>query len=375
MSILFRSIAHNAKTYRNEVQISLIISRKLSIVPSLYDGEQDPAPKFFSPNVQILLKRLTRPDVDKIFRKRTNRGLEVLRAPRYKFLTDEELQKELMIVHKKADRLLQMPPVVKVHKPINDILSKDPALTGYTTSKYLFTDISFGVINEHRLIVERNQDGSLCSCDHDTRKRLNQTYFPMIGRKIRDPVMFTDEERLHKLLDTDKYEFVLDRACIQYEPDEPMYQKVTSIAYQHIDATNNYNLLRSTRHFGPLVFYLSWQQTIDRLMLELLQTAAIRDAVCLVALRQVIHGDVTEAKLANDLLSEIYLTSIQLKKPELVTEEDIKLDTKCVECVEKYVNNNSSMKNQHELALQGYREMYQQLIELSRGLRKAHGAA
>lgn len=82
------------------------------------DGEQDPAPKFFSPNVQVLLKRLTRPDFSKVFRKRTNHGLNILKTPTYKFLTNEELEEEIAKANEKADRLLQMPPIVKVRKAL-----------------------------------------------------------------------------------------------------------------------------------------------------------------------------------------------------------------------------------------------------------------
>ncbi|KAI8434699.1 hypothetical protein MSG28_003229 [Choristoneura fumiferana] len=306
MSILLKKFAQtSAKTIilrSNDSQQFLIYSRKLSLVPSLYDGEKDPAPKFFSPDIQALLKRLSRPDLAKVFRKRTSSGLPVLRTPKYKFLTTEELE-------------------IEVQQPIHDVLSQDPALIGYDTSKYIFTDISFGVDNEHRIIVERQPDGTLQSCDHDIRKRLNQVYFPIKGRKIREPSMFTDDEKFNSLLDRDQYEFVLDRACIQYEPDEPS----------------------STRHFGPLVFYLTWHQSIDSLMLDLLQFGAVREAVLLIATRQAIHRDISNGDLAQKLAKQKYITA------------------------------NSAMKSQQELALQGFREDYQQLVELSRGLKIAHG--
>lgn len=61
------------------------------------------------------------------------------------------------------------------------------------------------------------------------------------------------------------------------------------------------------------------------------------------------------------------------KKQEQLSEEDILLDNSCIECVQKYITSNSAMKSQHELALQGFREDYQQLMELSRGLKVAHG--
>ncbi|XP_053625137.1 small ribosomal subunit protein mS22 [Plodia interpunctella] len=377
MSLLIRKVTQQNLKHllnkQNDAQILVISNRKLNIVPSLYDGEKDPAPKFFSQNIQVLLKRLTRPDYAKVFRKRTAHEFAVLRAPKYKFLTDEELEAEMENTKKKAERLLQMPPVVKVLQPINDVLSRDPALIGYDTVKYMFTDITFGVPNEKRIIVERDLDGTLRSCDHDVRKRLNQVYFPSDGRKLKEPLMFSDEEKFNSLLDREEYEFVLDRACAQYEPDEHKYQKITSITYQHVDVRTNYDLLRSTRHFGPMTFYLTWHQTMDNLMLELLQSGVVREAVLLTALRQEIHGDVANGDLAKSLTHQILTTPVQLGKQEHLTEEDIQLDTKCVECVEKYIKDNSSMKSQQELALQGFREYYQQLVEVTRGVQKAHG--
>lgn len=44
----------------------------------------------------------------------------------------------------KAEEKLQMPPVVPIRKEIDYVFSKDVELQGYDTSKFLFTDISFG---------------------------------------------------------------------------------------------------------------------------------------------------------------------------------------------------------------------------------------
>jgi hypothetical protein len=55
----------------------------------LFAGERDPAPLFFNPNVQQLLKKLTRVDLSKVFREK--RYEAPLKAPEYKFLTTEEL--------------------------------------------------------------------------------------------------------------------------------------------------------------------------------------------------------------------------------------------------------------------------------------------
>ena len=48
------------------------------------------------------------------------------------------------IAMKKAEEKLQMPPVVPVRKEIDYVFSNDAELQGYDTSKYIFTDISFG---------------------------------------------------------------------------------------------------------------------------------------------------------------------------------------------------------------------------------------
>lgn len=40
--------------------------------------------------------------------------------------------------------MLQMPPVVPVRKEIDAVISRDPELTGWDKSKYVFTDITFG---------------------------------------------------------------------------------------------------------------------------------------------------------------------------------------------------------------------------------------
>lgn len=85
---------------------------------------------------------------------------------------------------------------------------------------------------------------ALFSIISEKYRHLFQIYFPIQGRKVREPIMFSDEEKFHGLLEQERYEYVLDRACIQYEPDETSYQKVTSITYQHVDMKSNFNLLR-----------------------------------------------------------------------------------------------------------------------------------
>lgn len=72
--------------------------------------ERDPAGLFISPENQKLLKSLTRLRLDKVYRKRVVLNNKV----EYKFMTTEEIEAEIKSAFKKAEAMLQMPPVVKV---------------------------------------------------------------------------------------------------------------------------------------------------------------------------------------------------------------------------------------------------------------------
>jgi hypothetical protein len=63
----------------------------------LFSDERDPAPVFFNSNVQQLLKKLTRVDLNTVFR--TKRYGAALRTPEYKFLTTEELNEVINVLN------------------------------------------------------------------------------------------------------------------------------------------------------------------------------------------------------------------------------------------------------------------------------------
>lgn len=136
---------------------------------------------------------MTGRNYQKIFRRRKDSSKSV--APEYKFMTDDQLKEAMQSAERKAEKLLQMPPVIKERKPIDKVLSKDVALQGYTDSKLVITDITFGIENHDRLIVVREPNGTLRYADWDERHRMNQIYFPMDGRDITMPKMF-DKENL-----------------------------------------------------------------------------------------------------------------------------------------------------------------------------------
>ncbi|XP_056634911.1 28S ribosomal protein S22, mitochondrial [Diorhabda sublineata] len=325
---------------RLNIETCALCTRLLHYSPIEYDQKHDPAPKFFNTDIQNLLRELTRIDLSKVFKKR-KLGTEGLEDPEYKFLTDEELKQAYEEAHQKSYELLQIPPIVAARKPKDRILSYDPALQGLEESKMVFTDISFGVRDADRIIVVRDPDGTLREADWELRGRMNQLYFPQIGRSLKPPRMFFGEY-FDSLLERKEYIFILDRACIQFEPDDPDYQRVVSVTYQHINDHNGFDILRSTRHFGALVFFLVWNKNIDNLLLELIETCHINEAGTLLNLFSNIHNVVLE------------------KSDEIFAIED-------------YINKFANKKAALQLGLQAYKDLAKEKNRIEEGIKIAHG--
>lgn len=256
-------------------------------------------------------------------------------------MTDEELQKSIAEAQEKANIFLQMPPVVPVRKPIESFISRDPALEGLETCRLVFTDITFGLKDKDRLIVVREPNGDLREAEWELRDRINEVYFPKAKRLLQVPKMFEDKY-LESLLNRQEYTFILDAACAQFEPDDPKYQHVVSITYQHINDNHGFDSLRSTRHFGTLTFFLVWHQNIDNLLLELIETAHINEADTLLKLYSKIH-------------------SVQFE------------DDGEHKALEDYIKKCSHKRSALELALQAYKELEKQRLDLETGVKAAHG--
>ncbi|XP_006818041.1 small ribosomal subunit protein mS22-like, partial [Saccoglossus kowalevskii] len=102
--------------------------------------DHDP-PAFNDATVQKLLKRITGMNFEKIF----PRVKQKLSPPKYKLVSEDKLQELLEEAKEKAEKKLQMPPVMEERTKIDHVLSNDPELEGLETSKLVFTDITFGV--------------------------------------------------------------------------------------------------------------------------------------------------------------------------------------------------------------------------------------
>lgn len=74
------------------------------------------------------------------------------------------------------------------------------------------------------------------------------------------------------VLEREEFLFVLDRACLEFDADDPDYHRVTQATYDAVNEKQAFGTLRFTRHFGPFVFYLVQTKNIDDLLLENLKT-------------------------------------------------------------------------------------------------------
>lgn len=297
---------------------------------------------FISRKVQDLLQKLTGFDLEKIFA-----PVPVpLNTPRYKFLTDEQLQQEVENSHRRARRKLQMPPVLRERKPCDKELAKDPEMQGFSSSTYIFTDISYGYTDRERIVVVREPEGLLRMANWEERERMLQTYFTNKDKSFYMPKMF-EPEYLKDVLDKQWYRFVLDRACIQFEPDDPNYIRVTHATYDHVDANRSFHELRSTRHFGPMAFYLAVTRKVDNLLVDLLQREMVEDIGHLLRLFYHIHPT-SDSSQVDDITDNL-------------------------ELIKFYTKNDSSKRNHLELALQTYLEMRRSKEEVEEHLAAARG--
>lgn len=62
---------------------------------------------------------------------------------------------------------------------------------------------------------------------------MNQIYFPTEGRRIVPPKMF-EPEKLREVLGPEKYEYILDVNCVQFEPDHPVHIQTQAAVFDHI---------------------------------------------------------------------------------------------------------------------------------------------
>lgn len=139
----------------------------------------------------------------------------------------------------------------------------------------------------------------------------------------------------------------MDRACLQFDPDEPDYHRVTKQVYNAVNSNKTYDILRSTRHFGPLVFHLTWEKQIDDLLIDVIHNGRIDEAVLLIKLYHIIHPNVN------------FNESIDY-------EDDIRLINNYAKCI-------SPKRYDIEHALLYYKTLQEEKQQLDSNILKAHG--
>ncbi|XP_041797165.1 28S ribosomal protein S22, mitochondrial [Chelmon rostratus] len=281
---LFRSYSR-VKNVQKSQQMLVRCSVRTLCSGAQNDALSDKAqPQFTDPAVQDILSRITGLDLQKVFRPLK----QELKPPTYTLMTDEQLEEATELAKQQAKKLLQMPPVLPERKPISDVLAEDKILDGMDTAKYVFTDITYSTPHRERFIVIREPNGTLRKATWDERDRLIQVYFPKDGRKISPPLIFK-EENLKMVFSQDRHEDVLDLCLVQFEPDSSEYIRVHAATYEDLDKQEKYELLRSTRHFGGMAWYLLNARRVDGLIVDMLKKELFHDAVSLVSLFHMVH--------------------------------------------------------------------------------------
>ncbi|XP_068135273.1 small ribosomal subunit protein mS22 isoform X1 [Hyperolius riggenbachi] len=243
-------------------------------------------PSFTDPEVQSILKRITGLDLAKVFRPVQHET----QPPTYKLMTDEQYQQAVQKAIEVAEQHLEMPPMLKEREQINEVLANDTVIAGLDTYNYVFTDITYSTPHQERFIVVREPSGVLRKATWEERDRMLQVFFPRQGRKLIPPPVFKKENMQH-MFQNDRHEELLNRCIIQFEADSADYIKIRNEVFEDIDKQGKYDLLRSTRHFGGMVWYLCSLKNIDGLLIDMLQRDLLEDAVNLVQLFNMVHPD------------------------------------------------------------------------------------
>ncbi|XP_028394281.1 28S ribosomal protein S22, mitochondrial-like [Dendronephthya gigantea] len=249
---------------------------------------------FDDPRVQLLLKRITGRNLDKVLASRHERGVGL---PSYKLLTNEELSLAEKEIEKEAEKYLEMPAIMEERKDSNIVLESRPDLEGYSECNIVFTDISQGTNNRDRRIVVRESNGGLREARWEERDRMNFLFFQREGQSYKMPRVLEDEN-MQNAFNRDGHVGILDLVCVQCEADSAEYIKVHQRTYEDINRTRSFDLLRSTRHFGGLVYYLTKQKILTWLLVDILKRDLISDACDVIQLFHILHPDSKSAAIA-----------------------------------------------------------------------------
>ncbi|KFU95272.1 hypothetical protein M959_05058, partial [Chaetura pelagica] len=249
-------------------------------------------PSFGDEAVQKLLYKMTGLDLQKVFRP----VRKELKPPKYKLMTEAQLEEATRKAIEEAKEKLTMPPVLNERQPIDDVLAEDKFLEGTETTKYVFTDLTYSVPHRERFIVVREPNGVLRKATWEERDRMIQIFFPKEGRRVIPPVLFKDEH-LGSVFQQDRHEDVLNRCIAQFEPDSADYIRVSSLSIFQV----------KMYHYRCYKVGV-WHSCSARYLLLVLRAIAtigvyffrLEDATSLITLYHMIHPECQSAKAAKE---------------------------------------------------------------------------
>ncbi|KAI6184333.1 28S ribosomal protein S22, mitochondrial [Aphelenchoides bicaudatus] len=248
--------------------------------------EVDTEKLFIEKDVQDLLYSLTGIDLHgKLFRERIIPKQE---RSHYALMTDKMFQEAVKNMENKGRRKLQFVPFKEPRPESFTVLAKDPEISGFDTSKFIFTDITFDATNRDRLVVVREPDGTLRTALPEEHDRMNRVYYAQPHRPVIEPKVFSDPH-LQNALDLKKHEFVLDWACYFFEPDDPAFVRVSRKVFDDIIAKNEFDLLHSTRHFGSLAFYMILNDQLATLLRYISEGESLPGAANAIRLHKLVY--------------------------------------------------------------------------------------
>ncbi|XP_038078268.1 28S ribosomal protein S22, mitochondrial-like [Patiria miniata] len=264
--------------------------KQFACFSNLHGSNEGVSDVFNTDEVQGILTRITGMDLQRVFR----HSKQKLEPPTYRLISDDKLKQLEEEAKQEARKRLQMPPVLDEREEITDVLSENPELEGLDSSKFVFTDITYGIKDRERFIVVREPSGTLRKATWEEHDRVTQIYLPRPYRRLIPPPLF-DDENLSAVFSQDGHLDLLDAACVQFEPDAADFIRVHQRVYEDIESKEKYDILRSTRHFGGLAFYLTRTQRIDGMLTDMIQRDLISDSVDLIRLYHVLHPECQSA--------------------------------------------------------------------------------
>ncbi|KRZ38612.1 Alpha-1,2-mannosyltransferase ALG9 [Trichinella pseudospiralis] len=257
---------------------------------------------FTAPEVQSLLKKLTDVVPEKLF---SHRQISALQRPVVKLMTENQLNQAYNFFDEKSRKLLSMPPMLTPASEAVAVLAKDADISCHDTSKFVFIDIESGLKERERTVAVREPNGELRTASKSEKDRMIRAYYPKKYRCVKLPKVF-QTPYIEEALSRNQHLFVLEWACVQFEPDDPNFVRVCKVVYDDLNSRELWWDLQSTRFYGPMVFYLCLNKIIDSLLMKLLRENRLEAACDLVSLYNLVHAngvaDVQEKHIGKELL-------------------------------------------------------------------------